>query len=166
MRKVILFALAAMAIGVRHVRYARSSLSSYCSGCTLNPNTMSSNWNKTLVISFSIIKVASGNGQRLMARAVDSKRFVGHGRFMKAGQLKKIGVSAFHIKSLIQRRMPMGTKFNQCPNCGRKVGGAFSSQFYIYECRKCGTHYCSYCGKDRCPDCASKDKRDAGYVKG
>lgn len=49
---------------------------------------------------YEIIKVASGNGQRLMARAVDSKRFVGHGRFMKAGQLKKIGVSAFHIVSI------------------------------------------------------------------
>jgi hypothetical protein len=60
----------------------------------------------------------------------------------------------------------MGTKFNKCPNCGRTLAGPISNQFYIYECKKCATHYCSDCGRDRCPNCASKDKRDAGYVKG
>lgn len=60
----------------------------------------------------------------------------------------------------------MGTKFNKCPNCGQVTGPGLSSQFYIYECRKCGKHFCYDCGKDRCPNCASSDKRDAGYVKG
>jgi len=60
----------------------------------------------------------------------------------------------------------VGTKFNKCPNCGRSVAGAIANSFYISECKKCGTHYCSDCGGDRCPSCASKDRRDAGYVKG
>lgn len=60
----------------------------------------------------------------------------------------------------------MSTKFNQCPNCGRRLGGAITSIFYIYECRKCGTLFCQECGGQRCPDCGSTDKRDAGYAKG
>jgi len=60
----------------------------------------------------------------------------------------------------------MATKFNQCPNCGRKAVSGFltSGSFTIYECKKCGTHYCHECGGDRCPDCASKERREAGYV--
>lgn len=55
---------------------------------------------------------------------------------------------------------------NKCPNCGRSVGGAITSLFYIYECCKYGRLFCKECGDDRCPDCGSKDKRDAGYAKG
>ena len=60
----------------------------------------------------------------------------------------------------------MATKFNQCPNCGQKPGGGLfsGSWFKIYECKQCGTHYCYKCGGDRCPDCASKDRREAGKV--
>ena len=51
------------------------------------------------------------------------------------------------------------TKFNRCPNCGAKPGSGYRK---IYECKKCGTHYCHKCGGDRCPDCASKERREAG----
>lgn len=50
--------------------------------------------------TFEVVKVASGDGQRLMARTVDSKKFVGQGRFIAAGKLKQLGVGAFHIVSI------------------------------------------------------------------
>lgn len=50
--------------------------------------------------AYEVVKVASGDGQRLMARALDSKKFVGQGRFMEAGKLKQLGVGAFHIVSI------------------------------------------------------------------
>lgn len=50
--------------------------------------------------TYEVVKVASGDGQRLMARAIDSKKFVGQGRFMSAGKLKQLGVGAFHIVSI------------------------------------------------------------------
>lgn len=50
--------------------------------------------------AYEVVKVASGDGQRLMARATDSKKFVGQGRFMAAGKLKQIGIGAFHIVSI------------------------------------------------------------------
>lgn len=60
----------------------------------------------------------------------------------------------------------MGTKFNKCPNCGHTPQGIFGfakGYFTIYECKDCGTCYCFNCG-DRCPDCASKNRREAGEV--
>ena len=58
------------------------------------------------------------------------------------------------------------TKFNQCPNCGRKIAGLMVSSVNIYECRECGTCYCSgnQCGGSakRCPDCGSKSRKKAG----
>jgi hypothetical protein len=50
--------------------------------------------------AYEMVKVAPGDGQRLMARAIDSKKFVGHGRFMEVGKLKQLGVGAFHIVSI------------------------------------------------------------------
>jgi hypothetical protein len=49
---------------------------------------------------FEIVNVTKGDGQRLMARAIDSKKFVGHGRFYEGGQLRQLGVGAFHIVSI------------------------------------------------------------------
>lgn len=43
---------------------------------------------------------ANSGGYRGMARAVDSKKFVGHGRIVQAGKLKQIGVGVFHIASI------------------------------------------------------------------
>lgn len=56
------------------------------------------------------------------------------------------------------------TKFNQCPNCRKQpAGGWFGGAYFkIYECKKCGTLYCYHCGGERCPDCGSKDRREAG----
>ena len=61
----------------------------------------------------------------------------------------------------------MGTKFNHCPNCRRTPsGGLFGGVFFkVYECKRCGTHWCFDCGKDRCPDCASKERREVGEVR-
>lgn len=50
--------------------------------------------------TYEIVKVASGEGKRLMARAIDSKQLVGQGRFMEIGKLRQIGVGAFHIVSI------------------------------------------------------------------
>lgn len=60
------------------------------------------------------------------------------------------------------------TEFNRCPNCERKPDGGFFGGAYmlIHECKKCGTLYCYKCGgtgsSKRCPDCGSKDEREAG----
>jgi len=54
------------------------------------------------------------------------------------------------------------TKFNQCPNCGKKpTSGAYMK---IYKCNKCGKLYCHMCGGDYCPDCGSKERREIGEV--
>lgn len=58
----------------------------------------------------------------------------------------------------------MGTRFNQCPNCGHEPSGFGVSHMDIFECKKCGTHYCHDCGGDRCPDCASQSRGKAGKV--
>jgi hypothetical protein len=62
----------------------------------------------------------------------------------------------------------MATTFNHCPNpkCRhRPSGGWFGSAYFkVYECRKCGFHYCYKCGDDRCPNCASKAYREAGKL--
>ena len=59
----------------------------------------------------------------------------------------------------------MGTKFNHCPNCKITPGnGFFSGGFKVFECKKCGTNYCYECGKGRCPNCASKEQFESGYV--
>lgn len=50
--------------------------------------------------AYEVVKVASGDGKRLMARVIDSKKFVGQGRFMEAGKLKQLGIGAFHIVSI------------------------------------------------------------------
>lgn len=58
----------------------------------------------------------------------------------------------------------MSTKFNQCPNCGKKPARSMLGREYtkIYECKDCGTLFCyANCG-ERCPDCGSKDKREVG----
>lgn len=62
----------------------------------------------------------------------------------------------------------MATKFNKCPNCDRKPsGGIFGGVYFkVYECKDCGRCYCHNCGGDRCPDCASKNRREAGEVWG
>jgi len=49
---------------------------------------------------YEVVKASSGKGKRLMARAVDSKKTVGHGRFMEADKLKQLSVCAFHIVSI------------------------------------------------------------------
>jgi hypothetical protein len=62
------------------------------------------------------------------------------------------------------------TTFNRCPNCGHKPGRGFMGEiFTIYECKgktregkPCGTHYCYKCGGDRCPNCGSRERREAG----
>ena len=56
------------------------------------------------------------------------------------------------------------TKFNQCPNChkpakGGLLGGAYKT---IYECCVDKTLYCYECGDKRCPNCGSKDRKEAG----
>ena len=52
------------------------------------------------------------------------------------------------------------TKFNQCPNCKEKCWRyAFKT---IHECRKCKTLYCYECGDERCPNCGSKERTEAG----
>lgn len=60
----------------------------------------------------------------------------------------------------------MGTKFNQCPNCAKKIsGGLFGGGYFkVYECKKCETCYCYDCGGDRCPKCASKERQEVGEV--
>lgn len=50
--------------------------------------------------AYEIVKVAKGDGHRLMARAIEGKKFVGQGRFIEAGQLRQIGVGAFHLVSI------------------------------------------------------------------
>lgn len=60
----------------------------------------------------------------------------------------------------------MGTKFNQCPNCGKTPSpGVFGKGVTdVYECKKCGTVFCyKHCGT-RCPNCASKEKKKIGYT--
>ncbi len=59
----------------------------------------------------------------------------------------------------------MGTEFSKCPNCSRTLGGMVFGNLHIYECRQCDKLFCDKCGDGRCPNCGSKDKRDAGYVK-
>lgn len=56
------------------------------------------------------------------------------------------------------------TKFNHCPNCGKKPkGGFFGGQYMtIHECRACGALYCYQCGDKRCPNCGHKERREAG----
>ena len=59
------------------------------------------------------------------------------------------------------------TKFERCPNCGRRSGGFVLAQFYVYECSDCGKLHCTHsgCGETRCPRCGSKRRKIAGYVK-
>ena len=58
------------------------------------------------------------------------------------------------------------TKFNHCPNCGKRpqkglLGNAESID--IYECKADGTKYCGkHCG-DRCPNCGAKERKKIGY---
>ena len=63
----------------------------------------------------------------------------------------------------------MGTKFLHCPNPGcrhKPSGGLFGgSYFKVYECKDCSFCYCYKCGGDRCPNCASKNRREAGEVR-
>jgi len=58
------------------------------------------------------------------------------------------------------------TKFNHCPNCHAKPSGGFfgGSHFTVYECEGCGTCYCYKCGDQRCPNCASKRRKEVGRV--
>ena len=56
------------------------------------------------------------------------------------------------------------TKFNHCPNCGKMPKGGFlgMSVMSIYECGGCETLYCHMCGDQRCPNCGSKKRKEAG----
>jgi len=58
----------------------------------------------------------------------------------------------------------MGTRFDECPNCGHKPDGLFGgTHFAVYQCKQCGRKYCFKDGSS-CPNCGSQDKRDVGEV--
>lgn len=59
------------------------------------------------------------------------------------------------------------TTFNQCPNCktAPRAGLFGDGSRTIFECKECGTRYCSdpkKCGGSRCPDCGSKNRLEIG----
>ncbi len=63
------------------------------------------------------------------------------------------------------------SNYSSCPRCGRVVSKSISSNFFpVFTCRKCGTKYCSTCGKGNgtvCPSCGSKEysSYDKVYAK-
>jgi len=57
------------------------------------------------------------------------------------------------------------TKFNQCPNCGKRPTKGFfgGNSMDIYECKVCGSKHCGkYCG-ERCPNCGNTKRGKIGY---
>jgi hypothetical protein len=50
--------------------------------------------------NLELVKVARGEGHRLIARASDSKKYVGQGRLIESRNLRSLGSSIFHIASI------------------------------------------------------------------